>query len=175
MLTAEFINTLFDADLPEPSHWESNYPARNLPTGAIVTRFGPSPTGFLHTGGVYVATLGKNLAHHSGGSYFIRIEDTDQAREVPGSREQFARAFKYFRIESDENDSNSKWGPYEQSKRELIYHTYARELLRTDRAYLCFCTREELTQMTEEQNAAKFRPAITVHGRVAEIFHRLKS
>jgi glutamyl-tRNA synthetase len=120
-----------------------------------VTRFAPSPTGFLHTGGVYVATLGKNLAHHSGGSYFIRIEDTDQAREVAGSREQFARAFKYFDIESDENDSNSKWGPYEQSKRALMYHTYARELLRTDRAYLCFCTREELAQLTEEQNAAK--------------------
>lgn len=100
---------------------------------------------------------GKNLAHHSGGSYFIRIEDTDQAREVPGSREQFAHAFKYFRIESDENDSNSKWGPYEQSKREPIYHTYARELLRTDRAYPCFCTREELAQMTEEQTAAKLQ------------------
>jgi len=157
MLTAEFINTLFDADLPEPSHWESSFPPRNLRPGAIVTRFGPSPTGFLHTGGVYVATLGKNLAHHSGGSYFIRIEDTDQAREVPGSREQFARAFKYFGIESDENDSNSKWGPYEQSKRELIYHTYARELLRTDRAYLCFCTREELAQMTEEQTASKLQ------------------
>jgi glutamyl-tRNA synthetase len=157
MRTAEFINTLFDAELPEPSHWESYYPPRNLPRGAIVTRFGPSPTGFLHTGGVYVATLGKNLVQHSGGSYFIRIEDTDQAREVPGSREQFARAFKYFDIESDENDSNSKWGPYEQSKRELIYHTYARELLRTDRAYLCFCTREELAQMTEEQLAAKLQ------------------
>jgi len=155
MLTAEFINTLFDAELPEPSHWESSFPPRNLPPGAIVTRFGPSPTGFLHTGGVYVASLGKNLAHHSGGSYFIRIEDTDQAREVQGSREQFARGFKYFRIESDENDSNAKWGPYEQSKRELIYHTYARELLRTERAYLCFCTREELAQMTEEQLAAK--------------------
>lgn len=157
MLTAEFIRTLFDAELPEPSHWESSFPPRNLPPGAIVTRFGPSPTGFLHTGGVYVATLGKNLAHHSGGSYFIRIEDTDQGREVPGSREQFARAFKYFDIESDENDSNSKWGPYEQSKRELIYHTYARELLRTDHAYLCFCTREELAQMTEEQLAAKLQ------------------
>jgi glutamyl-tRNA synthetase len=157
MLTAEFINTLFDAELPEPSHWESCYPPRNLPPGAIVTRFGPSPTGFLHTGGVYVATVGKNLAHHSGGSYFIRIEDTDQAREVPGSREQFTRAFKYFDIESDENDSNSKWGPYEQSKRELIYHTYARELLRSDAAYLCFCTREELAQMTEEQLAAKMQ------------------
>jgi len=157
MLTAEFINTLFNADLPEPSLWESNYPPRDLPAGAIVTRFGPSPTGFLHTGGVYVANLGKNLAHHSGGSYFVRIEDTDQAREVPGSREQFARAFKYFSIESDEDDANSKWGPYEQSKRELIYHTYARELLRTDRAYLCFCTREELAQMTEEQTAAKLQ------------------
>jgi glutamyl-tRNA synthetase len=157
MLTTEFINTLFDAELPEPSHWESTYPPRDLPPGAIVTRFGPSPTGFLHTGGVYVANLGKNLAHHSGGSYFIRIEDTDQAREVAGSREQFARGFKYFDIESDENDSNSKWGPYEQSKRELIYHTYARELLRTDRAYLCFCTREELAQMTEEQLAAKLQ------------------
>ncbi len=157
MLNTEFINTLFTAELPEPSHWESCYPPRELPAGAIVTRFAPSPTGFLHTGGVYVATLGKNLAHHSQGSYFVRIEDTDLAREVPGSREQFARAFKYFHIESDENDANSKWGPYEQSKRELIYHTYARELLRSDHAYLCFCTREELAQMAEEQLAAKLQ------------------
>jgi glutamyl-tRNA synthetase len=157
MLTAEIINTLFDAELPEPSHWESSYPPRDLAAGAIVTRFAPSPTGFLHTGGVYTANLGKNLAHHSAGSYFIRIEDTDQAREVPGSREQFARGFKYFDIESDENDSNSKWGPYEQSKRELIYHTYARELMRNGHAYPCFCTREELAKMTEEQNAGKLQ------------------
>ena len=157
MLTTETINKLFDAALPEAPHWESLNPPRDLLPGAIVTRFAPSPTGFLHTGGVYVASLGKNLAHHSGGSYFIRIEDTDQAREVPGSREQFARGFKYFDIESDENDANSKWGPYEQSKRERIYHTYARELLRRDSAYLCFCTREELAQMTAEQNAAKIQ------------------
>ncbi|HMH41923.1 MAG TPA: glutamate--tRNA ligase [Pyrinomonadaceae bacterium] len=157
MLIAEFINTLFDAELPEPSHWESSYPPRDLPPGAIVTRFAPSPTGFLHTGGVYTANLGRNLARHSGGSYFIRIEDTDQAREAPGSREQFARGFKYFDIESDENDSNSKWGPYEQSKRERIYHTYARELMRNGHAYPCFCTRQALAQMTEEQNAAKLQ------------------
>ena len=157
MLVAEFINTLFDAELPEASHWESSYPPRDLPPGAIVTRFAPSPTGFLHTGGVYTANLGKNLARHSGGSYFIRIEDTDQAREVPGSREQFARGFNYFDIESDENDSNSKWGPYEQSKRERIYHTYARDLVRNGHAYPCFCTREALAQMTEEQNAAKLQ------------------
>jgi glutamyl-tRNA synthetase len=155
MLSTELINSLFDSALPESSYWESHYPLRDLPAGAIVTRFAPSPTGFLHTGGVYIATLGKNLAHHSGGVYFVRIEDTDQAREVAGSREQFARAFKYFDIESDENDSNSKWGPYEQSKRELTYHTFARELMRRDQAYPCFCTREELAQMTEEQQAAK--------------------
>jgi glutamyl-tRNA synthetase len=154
MLSTELINSLFDSALPEPSHWESHYPPRDLPTGAIVTRFAPSPTGFLHTGGVYIATLGKNLAHHSGGVYFVRIEDTDQAREVAGSREQFARAFKYFDIESDENDS-STWGPYEQSKRELSYHTYARALLRRGQAYPCFCTREELAQMQEQQLAAK--------------------
>src|SRR5690242_21869507 len=87
MLTAELINSLFDTALPEPSHWESQYPPRDLPAGAIVTRFAPSPTGFLHTGGVYIATLARNLAHHSGGVYFVRIEDTDQAREVAGSRE----------------------------------------------------------------------------------------
>jgi glutamyl-tRNA synthetase len=154
MLNTELINSLFDSTLPEPSDWESRYPPRELPAGAIVTRFAPSPTGFLHTGGVYIATLGKNLAHHSGGVYFVRIEDTDQAREVAGSREQFARAFKYFDIESDENDS-STWGPYEQSKREQSYHTYARELLRQGDAYLCFCTREELAQMQEQQLAAK--------------------
>src|SRR5262245_23141768 len=154
MLTKELINSLFDSALPQPSHWESTYPPRDLPSGAIVTRFAPSPTGFLHTGGVYIATIGKNLAHHSGGVYFVRIEDTDQTREVAGSREQFARAFKYFDIESDENDS-STWRPYEQSKREKIYHTYARELLQHNHAYLCFCTREELAEMQEQQLAAK--------------------
>jgi glutamyl-tRNA synthetase len=157
MLAAEFIDTLFDAELPEASHWESLYPPRDLPPRAIVTRFAPSPTGFLHTGGVYTANLGKNLAVHSAGSYFIRIEDTDQAREVPGSREQFARGFEYFNIESDESDLTSDYGPYEQSKRERIYHTYARELMRNGHAYPCFCTRQELARMTEEQNAAKLQ------------------
>ncbi len=155
MLTTELINSLFDAELPEPAHWESYYPPRNHPPGALVTRFAPSPTGFLHTGGVYAATVAKNLAHHSGGAYFIRIEDTDQARVIPGSLAQFERAFEYFDIQSDETDSTSKWGPYEQSKREQIYHTYARDLLTRGHAYLCFCTREDLARMNEEQLALK--------------------
>ena len=155
MLTSELINSLFDPELPEPAHWESHSPPRNNPPGALVTRFAPSPTGFLHTGGVYTATVAKNLAHHSGGSYFIRIEDTDQARVIPGSREQFHRAFEYFEIQSDETDSTSKWAPYEQSKREQIYHSFARDLVRRDHAYLCFCTRDDLARMTEQQLALK--------------------
>jgi len=155
MLTSELINSLFDAELPEPAHWESYYPARNHPPGALVTRFAPSPTGFLHTGGVYAATVAKNLAHHSGGAYFIRIEDTDQARVIPGSLAQFERAFEYFDIQSDETDSTSKWGPYEQSKREKLYHTYARDLLQRGHAYLCFCSRDDLARMNEEQVASK--------------------
>ncbi|HEX8889678.1 MAG TPA: glutamate--tRNA ligase family protein [Pyrinomonadaceae bacterium] len=155
MLNPGLILSLFNDNLPEPSYWESRYPQRSLPPGAVVTRFGPSPTGFLHTGGVYVATIGKNLAHHSGGVYFVRIEDTDRAREVAGVREQFVRAFQYFSIQSDEDDSTSQWGPYEQSKRELIYHTYARDLLLRGDAYPCFCTRDELAEMAERQQASK--------------------
>ena len=86
MLATELIDSLFNTALPEPSEWESHYPQRELPAGAIVTRFGPSPTGFLHTGGVYIAILGKNLAHHSGGVYFVRIDETYLALEVAGSR-----------------------------------------------------------------------------------------
>ncbi|MEP7273293.1 MAG: glutamate--tRNA ligase family protein [Acidobacteriota bacterium] len=155
MLDHDLIRSLFDDDLPEPAHWEARYPTRDLPRGAVVTRFGPSPTGFLHTGGVYVATIAKNLAVHSQGVYFIRIEDTDRARVVAEAPEQFARAFDYFSIQSDEDDATSSWGPYEQSKRSRIYHTYARELLFRDDAYLCFCTRAELTALTEKQQAEK--------------------
>lgn len=155
MLDRELILSLFDDNVPDPSHWESHYPARDLPTGALVTRFGPSPTGFLHTGGVYVASIDKNLSRHSHGVYFIRIEDTDRARELPEAREQFTRAFKYFDIESDETDSSGGYGPYEQSRRSRIYQTFARELMFQGSAYPCFCTREELTQLAEMQQAQK--------------------
>lgn len=149
------IESLFGPDVPETSHWESKYAARDVPAGAVVTRFAPSPTGFLHTGGVYAATIAKNLARHSGGVYFVRIEDTDQARDLAEAREQFAKGFEYFSMQPDEDDETAQWGPYEQSKRSLIYQSFARELLRRDRAYLCFCTRDELAEMAERQQKAK--------------------
>lgn len=159
MLDHAVIDSLFPADLPEPEHWERRYPARELPEGAEVTRFGPSPTGFVHIGGVYVAMIDKDVAARSGGSYVVRVEDTDQSREVGGALEQFARAFDYFRIQPTEGEGpGGDYGPYHQSARERIYLSYVRDLLRQGRAYLCFATRDELADITARQQASKVPP-----------------
>ncbi|MGH3783104.1 MAG: glutamate--tRNA ligase, partial [Pseudonocardiaceae bacterium] len=155
MLDRVVIDALFPADLPEPAHWEQRYPSRELPEGAAVTRFGPSPTGFVHIGGVYVATIDRDIAAYSGGVYLVRVEDTDQSREVEGALAQFARAFDYFGIPSDEDDGHGGYGPYRQSARERIYLSYVRELLRHGKAYLCFATKPELADITSRQRAAK--------------------
>ncbi|MGH3788552.1 MAG: glutamate--tRNA ligase [Pseudonocardiaceae bacterium] len=155
MLDRAVIDALFPADLPEPQHWEQHYPPRRLPEGAQVTRFGPSPTGFVHIGGVYVATIDRDIATHSGGVYLVRVEDTDQSREVEGALAQFARAFDYFGVSSDEDEQHGSYGPYLQSGRERVYLTYVRELLRAGKAYLCFATKEELFEITTRQQAAK--------------------
>jgi len=155
MLDRAVIDGLFPADLPEPEHWEQRYPPRQLPEGAQVTRFGPSPTGFVHIGGVYVATIDRDIAAHSGGVYLVRVEDTDQSREVEGALVQFARAFDYFGIPSDEDDRQGSYGPYRQSARDRIYLTYVRELLRQGTAYLCFATKDELADIAARQQAAK--------------------
>lgn len=160
MLDRAVIDALFPSDLPEPEHWEQRYPPRVLPEGARVTRFGPSPTGFVHIGGVYVAAIDRDVAHRSGGTYLVRVEDTDQSREVEGALAQFARAFDYFGLPADEYDGGAgtgkgEYGPYRQSERERIYHTYARELLRQDRAYLCFATEAELADTRRRQEAVK--------------------
>ena len=159
MLDHAVIDSLFPADLPEPEHWERRYPARELPEGAEVTRFGPSPTGFVHIGGVYVAMIDKDVAARSSGSYVVRVEDTDQSREVGGALEQFARAFDYFRIQPTEGEGpGGDYGPYHQSARERIYLSYVRDLLRQGRAYLCFATRDELADITARQQASKVPP-----------------
>ncbi len=155
MLDRAVIDALFPADLPEPRHWEARFPARTLPEGARVTRFGPSPTGFLHIGAVYTAMIDKDVATHSGGVYVLRVEDTDTAREVEGALEQFGRAFEYFRIQPDEQQGHGDYGPYHQSARAEIYASYVRELMRQDRAYPCFATKEELADITARQQAAK--------------------
>jgi len=155
VLDRALIDSLFPADLPDPAHWEERYPPRSLPEGAEVTRFGPSPTGFVHIGGLYVATIDRDVATHSDGVYIVRVEDTDQSREVEGALAQFDRAFSYFDLAPDEADDRGDYGPYHQSQREQIYLTYVRELLRTGKAYPCFATKEELAEITARQQAAK--------------------
>lgn len=155
MLNHLTIDGLFPADLPEPGEWEQAFPPRDLPAGALVTRFSPSPTGHLHIGGIYTAMLDRDLAVHSGGVYFVRIEDTDQTREVEGVKEQFARSFRYFQVEPTEDETTGRYGPYQQSSRSTIYLTHVRQLLRSGKAYLCFASREELAANTATQQASK--------------------
>jgi glutamyl-tRNA synthetase len=155
MLEPHEVDSLFPADLPEPGEWEERYPPRELPVGAEVTRLGPSPTGFIHLGGIYTAMIDRAVANQTGGRYFVRVEDTDQSREVPGAYEQFARAFGYFRVPPDEDDQTGAYGPYRQSERATIYLTYAREMLRSGKAYLCFATSEELAEIRARQQLAK--------------------
>src|SRR6202453_1228576 len=158
MLSRTIVDSLFPPDLPEPEHWEQRYPPRDLPEGAQVTRFSPSPTGFLHIGGVYIATIDVDVARHSGGVYLVRLEDTDQARVAEGAAEQFAEAFAYFSIGPDEDDQNGRYGPYSQSLRAQTYLTYVRELLRQDMAYLDFATKQDLEEITARQRAAGALP-----------------
>ncbi|WP_026066108.1 glutamate--tRNA ligase [Actinoalloteichus spitiensis] len=155
MLDRAEIDALFPVDLPEPAQWEERYPPRQVPENAHVTRFGPSPTGYVHIGNIYVSMINQSIAHRSEGAYLVRIEDTDQTRVVDGAVERLRRAFEFFGVRADEDDNNGVYGPYHQSQREAIYLSYARQLLREGKAYLCFATEEELTDIRKRQEAAK--------------------
>ena len=159
MLSVELIDSLFPAGLPEPSHWTARYPAQELPAGAEVTRFAPSPTGWLHIGGIFTASVNLDLARHSGGVYLLRIEDTDQTRFEEGALAQFQASFDYFGIAADESDFvGGSYGPYTQSARAEIYQTYVRELMREGRAYPCFETPEQAEARAARQRAAGALP-----------------
>ena len=104
---------------------EKRYPKRNLKEGAIVTRFAPSPTGFLHTGSLFTALVAYTVSKQSGGVYFFRLEDTDQKREIEGSGKELVDQLKYFGVVQDEgyfgDHEEGIYGPYVQSKRADIY------------------------------------------------------
>jgi len=158
MLSQDVVDSLFPPDLPGPDHWEHRYPPRDLPEGAKVTRFAPSPTGFLTIGGVFAATIDADVARQSGGVYLVRLEDTDQARFAEGAAEQFAEAFAYFSIGPDEDDRTGRYGPYTQSARAQTYLTFVRELLRQGRAYVDFATKQDLEEISARQREAGALP-----------------
>lgn len=145
------------------SYYEEKYPRRNLKEGAYVVRVAPSPTGFVHLGTLYQAVVAKKLAKQSEGVFFLRIEDTDQKREVPNAVKGIIDSFNYFGLTPDEGmideeNGNGEYGPYKQSQRKEIYQSYAKFLLEQGRAYPCFCSPEEIEEIRTKQEAAKIRP-----------------
>lgn len=142
-----------------PKYYEELYPKRNLPDGAKVTRLGPSPTGFIHLGNLFGAITDERLAHQSGGVFYLRIEDTDNKREVEGAVDVVINTLRYFGVEFDEGAESvgekGSYGPYRQRERAEIYQTFAKELVKRGLAYPCFCTEEELSAMREKQMQLK--------------------
>ena len=142
-----------------PEYYEEKYPKRSLPEGAPVTRIGPSPTGFVQLGNLYNAIIGERLAHQNGGTFFLRIEDTDAKREVEGAVELVISAMDFFGIHFDEGASvdgdNGAYGPYRQRLRKEVYQCYAKELVKKGLAYPCFCSEDDLSKMREEQISDK--------------------
>ena len=138
---------------------EARFPARQLPEGAVVSRMAPSPTGFVHLGNLVQGTISERMSHQSGGVLFLRVEDTDAKREVPGAVEVLINTLEHYSIAFDEgatiDGDKGVYGPYRQRQRASIYHVFAKKLVSEGQAYPCFCTEEELTAMREKQEAQK--------------------
>ena len=150
---------LFPNVTDTPETLEEKYPQRQLPEGAVVTRMAPSPTGFVHLGNLVMGLTAERMAHQSGGVLFLRVEDTDAKREVPGAVEVLINTLKHYGIAFDEgatiDGDSGNYGPYRQRQRAAIYHVYAKKLVEEGMAYPCFCTEEELTAMRAQQEANK--------------------
>ncbi|HZK39880.1 MAG TPA: glutamate--tRNA ligase [Clostridia bacterium] len=143
-----------------PEQYEEKYPPRTLPQGARVTRFAPSPTGFLHIGNLFTAYVNKLTAENSGGVFFLRIEDTDKKREVEDGVSGILEGLRAFDVEPDEGVlgfevEQGEYGPYQQSNRSDIYRCYAKELVKQGLAYPCFCSEDALNDIRAEQELQK--------------------
>lgn len=141
---------------------ETRYPLRDLPEGAEVTRFAPSPTGFLHTGSLFTSMICKKVASQSNGVFYVRLEDTDTKREIQGSGKQLLDQLHIFNIIPDEgylgDSEKGKYGPYTQSKRADIYKVCIKYLLSIGRAYPCFCSTSDLDEIRSKQERNKLIP-----------------
>ena len=150
---------LFPNVTETPDEVQARFPYRELPEGAVVTRMAPSPTGFVHLGNLVQGMISERMAHQSGGVLFLRVEDTDAKREVPGAVEVLIDTLKHYSINFDEGATHGGdsglYGPYRQRQRADIYHVFAKKLVSEGKAYPCFCTEEELSAMREQQEANK--------------------
>ena len=150
--------------------YEKMYPERNLKEGARVTRFAPSPTGFMHIGNLLSATIDYIIARNTGGVFYLRNEDTDTARTIEGAVDAIMHILDHYHLNPKEyqykDDVVGAYGPYIQSERKEIYHAFLKHLVEIGRAYPCFCTKEELDSVREAQEKSKIRPGY--HGRYAK-------
>ncbi len=159
--TKQLAELLFPHVTLTPEDMEAKFPLRNLPEGAKVTRFGPSPTGFVHFGGLFPVTVSERLAHQSGGVFFLRIEDTDAKREIEGAAEGLIKTLSRYGINFDEGavlgGDKGDYGPYRQSQRREIYHVFAKKLVLDGHAYPCFTSDEELEALKTVDKKAEIK------------------
>ena len=158
------LSELIYPEIANDTDYEAMYPKRNLPEGAKVTRLGPSPTGFIHLGNLYGAFVDERLAHQSSGVFYLRIEDTDDKRFVENAVETIISSLAFFGIKFDEGVTEhgdvGSYGDYTQSHRGEIYRFYAKKLLAEGKAYPCFLTEEEISEIREKQEKEKIAPGI---------------
>lgn len=148
-------NAMFPNIDSNVDRFEEIYPPR-AEKGECVTRFAPSPTGFIHIGGIFVALLNQNIAKHRNGTFILRIEDTDQVRIIENGVSQIVDTLKNFDIIFDEGPINDveergKYGPYKQTERREIYQSYAKYMVENGLAYPCFCSADDLDKIRQKQ------------------------
>ena len=174
MVTDKELAELIFPEIKETlSDLENRYPERSLPEGAEVTRFAPSPTGFLHTGSLFTSMICHKVAHQTKGVFYVRLEDTDTKREIEGSGLQLLEQLKVFNVYPDEgymgDHEEGNYGPYQQSKRADIYKVAIKWLMENGRAYPDFATPEELDEIRKEQEKNKLLPGY--YGEFAKYRH----
>ncbi len=149
-------NLLFPDIDKTPDYYEELFPQRDLKEGARVTRFAPSPTGFLHFGNLFTCIVAYTTAKSTNGVFYVRVEDTDQKRKVDGAISSMLKSLSVYGVVADEgvigeNEEKGAYGPYYQSKRKEIYQTYAKSLVEQGLAYPCFCSAEDLEELRAKQ------------------------
>jgi len=168
----DLANLIFPNITKKVADYEEEYPARDLDDGAYVTRYAPSPTGFMHIGNFLAATIDYVLAKKGNGVFYLRNEDTDKMREVEGAVEYIRHVLEHYNMNPDEyeyrdtNETKGVYGPYIQSERKEIYHAFIKHLIIEGKAYPCFLTQEEMDSIRESQTRDKRR--IGIYGRFAK-------
>ena len=172
MTTKELADLIFPNITKTVADYEKEYPERDLPEGAKVTRYAPSPTGFMHIGNFYSVVVDYVVAKRSNGVFYLRNEDTDGAREIEGAVEYIRHVLEHYNLNPDEyeyrdtKETKGNYGPYIQSERKEIYHAFIKELIAEGKAYPCFLTQEEMDVIREAQTKDKRR--IGIYGRYAK-------